>query len=546
MAIPVGTTSRQLETVGRWTLAGVIIVGMVTLWWPSYYSWGVCAAGLMSVFGIWLVWKTVLKDRKILGHPVHAVLLIPALILIYHLASTGLGLDKRQGLATAGAINMSMIFHIFLLALGIMLTQSLLPNAASHFGVLSACGLAMMGGAFAAIAMGEVQEPKTALALLGFVGIGVWLCPLWGFSENLNPELDPDPHPLRRRQLRIVCIAVAIIAAVLLTAIAPLEAAFCLGVVGSTLLLGGLMFQNRRRFLLIAGGIPLAIAILIGLIVRPELSILRKVPVGAFGLGEEVFGRISATDSGLVVLGATIGWAGLIAFVIGMFACIVWLLGNARQGHSGDQSRALVWTATTALVSCSMLSRGGFFIPTVTLSVAFVWGLFPRMLGRAKSEKSGSLLLVALLILMALLGVAKRDGLLIWIVLSFGYGEGFLHSMTGFFLAMLLVWLFGSQSVRKGLILIFIAALAGGAGEILQSFASARGESLAVWVKVIFGRAEISDIMKNQVYDWFAHSIGCVAAFFPYFLAMCCGLCESPDAKLRQDISSSAYSYRQY
>ena len=49
MAIPVGTTSRQLEWLARWLLAGVVVLALLTCWWPGYRSWGTVVAAEAAV-----------------------------------------------------------------------------------------------------------------------------------------------------------------------------------------------------------------------------------------------------------------------------------------------------------------------------------------------------------------------------------------------------------------------------------------------------------------------------------------------------------------
>jgi len=125
MAISIGTTSRQLGGLVRWAFAGVMIVGMLTWWWPGYRAWGALAASILGVFALWLLLQIVSGKNSVPGYPVHLVLLVPALILTYHLGATGLGMHRGQRSVLGGAMNLSMIFHFVLLAGGIFLSQSL-------------------------------------------------------------------------------------------------------------------------------------------------------------------------------------------------------------------------------------------------------------------------------------------------------------------------------------------------------------------------------------------------------------------------------------
>ena len=90
MAIPIGTTARNLETLARWMLAGVVIVGMLCWSMPGFKIWGALAIGLLMVWVLWLLWRTVQADRTIPAHPIHLALIVPVMILIFHLARHGL------------------------------------------------------------------------------------------------------------------------------------------------------------------------------------------------------------------------------------------------------------------------------------------------------------------------------------------------------------------------------------------------------------------------------------------------------------------------
>ena len=146
MAIPLGTTSRQLTWLARWLLAGLMVISMLAWWWPSYDAWAAVAVCLLIVWMLWLMTRTICADRTVLAHPVYIIMLLPALVGIYHLAGTGLSMTREGPSDLAGTLNISMLFQLALLALGIMLTQSLLPRAVGHVALLSICGAAMLIG----------------------------------------------------------------------------------------------------------------------------------------------------------------------------------------------------------------------------------------------------------------------------------------------------------------------------------------------------------------------------------------------------------------
>ena len=500
-------------------LAGVVVFGMLTWWWPGYRSWGALATGLLLVFGLWLMCRTVSADRKVPGHPIYIVLLGPAALLVIHLGRTGLGAsDEPQALN--GVLNVSMIFQLALLALGVMLTQSLLPRAAGHVAVLSVCGAAMIGGAAAALVWAQAEHVRSALSLVGFGGIGVWLAPLWGLGRD-EARADSHGSHLRRLELRIGCVAVGVMAAVLLATQAWGEATVAGGVLAGTLMLSGIIFHHRRVVLLALGGFLAAVAGVIGLWTRPVLPTFQNGLVRAFGQGEGAFAHVSALDNGLIVLVGTIGWSGTLWLVAGLIICIVSLMWHARKGHPGDQRRAIVWTAATGTTSLALLASGGLFIPVVTLAVAFTWGLLPTMLGRPFRPRTGAVLLGLVVAVIGLMGLASGGGLVRWSTKAFGAGDKLLHGMAGFFLAMVLAWFLGARKLYLGVIGIVLSILAGGGGELLQGIITSR--------------------RAVEMEDWLAHAIGSAVAILPYLLCMGSRWCESPDARIRIPDSQSRY-----
>ena len=512
VAIPTGTTSRQLEAIGRWTLAGVVIVGMVAWLRPGYLAWGALAAALGVVWSLWLVWRTNSADTTVPGHPFHLALLGPGAILAWHLGKTGLSPGPVDATAVSGALNMSMIFQLAMVSLGVMLSQSLLPRAAGHFGVLSVCGAAMMGGTAVTMAWGIADAARSSVALLGFAGVCVWLTPLWGVVRDEDPERWPDP--LRRRELRVFCLAAAAAGAGFLVWAAPHEALLAAGMTGLTFCLAGLIFHQRRIVLLLVGGAMAVLAAGVARLAGSQIVSFEWIPKDLFGRGENVFKNLSAADSGLAILAGAVGWTGLIWLVAGLAACTVWSMWRARRGHRGDQARAIVWTNAAALVSCALLAPAGPFSPAVTLAAALTWGLLPATLGRKFRPRPGAVLIGVLVVIMLLQGLGRRTGLMMWAAAAYGLDDLLLHCAAGFTLAMILSWYIGARKVWLGLLGIAVSVLAGGMGELAQNLISTRGGELA---------------------DWVAHTIGAAAAIPLYLLAVGARWCESQDAKSMND-----------
>ena len=105
MAIPIGTTSKQLAVIARWMCAAVVIVGMLGWWWPGYRSWGGLTAGLLTVLAVWLLWRIVAGQNRVPGNAIHLALLVPGIILAIHLCRTGLGDIDKRALSMTGAIS---------------------------------------------------------------------------------------------------------------------------------------------------------------------------------------------------------------------------------------------------------------------------------------------------------------------------------------------------------------------------------------------------------------------------------------------------------
>ena len=484
-----------------------MVLGPLSWWWVGYRGWGGLTGGLLVVMGLWLMWRTAADNRTVPGHPVYLVLVVPAAILSWHFVRHGLVSAPQAPQALAGALDLSMLFHLGLLATGVFLTQSLLPGAARHVAPLAVCGLAMMAGPTAAVVWQETGEARSALALQGYAGVAIWLSLLWGLAPG--DDGGPVPQALRRRDLRLGCIAVATAVSAVLAHSAPHATVRAGIVVGVALILGAMLFARRRVALLVTGGVLSAgglhvTALLVGPVAQLDLA-----GAGALGGGEEAFGQISAQSGGVAILLGTIGWVGLAWVAAATCLCLGWLLWQgARSG--ADQGRAVIWTAATGLATGSLLAGGGAFIPAAVLITAFTWGMLPAMLGRTPRPRPGAVRLVPVLALMLGLGIARSDGLVLWMAESFGYGDKMLHAASGLILAGVSAWLFASRCWWRGLLAIAAAGLLGGVGELIQLAATSwRTADLA---------------------DWGAHAVGSALMVIPYLLCVGSRLCESAEA----------------
>lgn len=509
MAIRLGRTSRQMQAILRWLLAGVYVVGMLCWWWPSYRAWGAWMTAMLALWALWVLWQTHTGDRTVPAHPFCLALTVPLLLLCWHVTRTGLGIaaptaDASQELA--GALNISVLWHMALLVVGILLTQSLLPRAAEHAAVLCVCGLAMTAGAAAAAAWAPEAPVRGALSLVGLAGIAVWLTALWG-----PPSRAADPA-MPRRFRRIGCVGVAVVGAVALSAAAPGEALLAGGCAGAALVMTGLLFARHRALLLAVGGLLVVAAAVGGAWVRPDVLAVRWLPETWLGVGEAAFATVGAADSGRMVLGRMTGRVGLGCLLAGGLVALAGLLWAARrraQTADSDVGRAVTWTVATVLASGAALAPAGSFLPLVTLAVSLTWGLLPAMLGRPSPARSGWPVVMGIFVLLGLLGAARRTGLLAWGTSMFGVGDTFQHAIAGFLAAVMLAWMLGTRHVAGGLIGIALAAAMGAAGEVLQGAFTARAMELG---------------------DAAAHAVGAVSAGVPYLLAIGARGCESSEA----------------
>jgi len=516
MAVPIGTTSRQVQWLARWSLAGVMILGMLAWWWPGYRSWGSAVGALTLVLGLWLAAKIVDGDRTVPGHLFHLAVLAPAGILTFHLARHALAPGHHRAGAIAGGLDISMIYWLSLLSLGVMLTQDLLPLAARHTAVLGAAGAAMMLGPAVAIVAGPTEPVRTALALLAFAGVGVWLAMLWRLGpDEADQEPGEVPQGPRSRLSVVACVVVAVAAVAALSMAAPLQALLVAGIVATALLAGALVFPARRVWLLLAGG-ALAVAVVSALTllrwVRAALAELIATTTDAafLGSGEQAFGGVSPADSGLSVLMGTVGWVGTVWLIGGVGLCILWMLLGARRGSGADQGRAIVWSCSAGCATAALIAPGGLFIPATALAASFVLGLLPVMLGRPRRARSGLLLLSGVGVMLVLLGLAPHAGLFRWSLGEVGRSDAVLHAAIGFLLAVLMAWQMGRRRIWLGLAGIALAALLGGPGEIMQMLFSER---------------------TAERRDWIHHAMGSAVAVAPYLLCMLARWCESRDAR---------------
>ena len=508
---------RQLGAMARWLLVGVVVLGSLVWWWPSYLAWGALSAGVLIVLAIWLVWKIAGAERSIPGHPLHLALLGPAGVLLYHFITRGLLGEAGSGRELQGELNLSVLWHVGILSGLLLLSQSLLPRAGRRVGLVAMCGVAMSAGPIVALWLTDAHEARDALGLLGLAGVAVWLTPLWQ-----TPSMDKGLPTawLVWRRLRWLHVAAALAGAVLLGLAAPRAVLLAAGLVGCVLLVAGGVF-HRGRWRLLAPGLCLAAGALAGgWFYRPALGLRRGFGAGPFGVGEKAFSQLSGADSGVTILGGMVGWVGLLLLLGGSAASLVWLMRHAAERRGRDRARAVAWCAGAVLAMAALLCRGGLFMPAVSLALGFTWGLMPAMLGRTVRTHHRAWLLLPFGLGAGLLLLAPRTGIVGWSVQPLIGSDKAMHGVLGFYLAMVTLWVTGRRSIWMGLGGVALAALSGGAAEMAQQLAGRRS---AEWA------------------DWGWHAAGCAMAMAPYLLMAGARWCESqevqtPDALRRYQV----------
>jgi len=515
VAIPVGKTSNQLRTAARWLLCALLCVGLAVWWRANFRTWGALAAALAAVLAVWLIWRIVSGDRTVPGHPVYAVFVGPAAVLLYHLWSSGLGASAPQPFELNGSLDMSMMFHLFALAGAVMLCQSLLGGPTGPDGLVSAlCGASMMLGAFTGILAASDGAARLPLALVGLGGAAVWTAVLVGRADRWFSVADIETLDTRLR--RVFFVTLPVFTVLVLCWVVPMAGLICAAAILGLAVLVVLVLRWGKVGALVCAAAAAALATT-ALLAGPRIwpgPAWPQIAGGALGAGEHVFYALDARDSGLAILGGSVGWVGVL-WLIGVGALSLgWMLRSCRGRTRREILVSLLWALAGCLAAAALLSPGGLFLPSMTLALAFTWGTLPAATHAPSRRRSGAVLLAALIVLAVLLGVTRSEGLAAYATLSFGLRDGFLHAVTGFFLALTLAWLAGVRRLWLGLAAIVLAASAGAAGEWLQSVVSRRN-------------VEQSDLIT--------HAVGAAVALVPYLLAMGSRGCESSDAAAPAD-----------
>jgi hypothetical protein len=575
--IPQGTTSRQLAAIARWTLAIVLIAGSLSWWWPSARSWGATAGGLLVVFVLWVVWKTNRGDGAAPASPFQLALAGPAAIWAYHFLRHALLPGHELASGAAGTLDISELYQLGLLAMAAVLAQDLFAARRGRDLPVLLCGSAMVIGALSAALWGREAPLRQSMNFLAFAGMGLWVSVLYAkgqrppgampgavpsavpgampirvFENGHGTEAHPSPRTgngmaptvLRQRRdpVRLAALGGIVVLYGALAILFPLAAIVASALLLLTALLGGAMLGRLKAGLRIFLVVVLLAAS--GGMAALSASYLPPLAPGAgdwtaFGRGEGAFAHLAAATSGAEFLGEAVGWAGAGWMGTILLAAGAWAMWRARGGGEGVATVFRLWAA--GLTLAAMLSPNGEFVPSVTLAVAFAWGLVfarPRAIpgampirvfenghgtgtgpsrrtrnGMAPCKTRNTLVLSGWVLaglaglLILFLALAPDEGLARWSGEAVSLGPTFLHVTSGFLAALVLAWLTGCRKVWKGLVGIALAIAAGGAGELSQLLTTTRHARLG---------------------DFLLTSAGCLAAVAPYLLAIGARMCEEP------------------
>jgi hypothetical protein len=500
-----GTTSRQLQIVSRWAMSAVVGIGAMALWWPSAAAWGGLAGGLVLVFFLWLMAKTARGSVSVPAGLFHLALAGPAAILAMHFVR-----HSRASQGLYGALDVSAIYQFALIALGAALAQDLyaLPLARGAAALLAGAGL--VAGSLAGALWGRADMARTPLGLLAMCGMAVWLSIL--YSRPFRPPAGPARKRFSAHWLAVAAVCVLAATAV---AIFPREGILAGVVLAACAALAGLAGGGWRiramtaACLLLAGGVAAEAQIFgLGQWWR-QVAEYAGLPLAApptLGAGEEAYATLGTSATGLAYLCGQVGGAGAGWLAAGLLIAGGLSLWRGRRGGELLPAVLRLWAA--GLAAAAMLSPLGLFVPSVSLAMAFTWGLLAAPGAPPARRWSGWVLIGCLGAVLFLLAISPEPGLLEWTCESAGLHDDFLHVVCGALFAAVLAWQMGGGKAWRGLLAVTIAMAAGAAGEGAQYF--------------------LTDSRNAEMRDFLFHCAGCAAGATPYFLALGSRMWEEP------------------
>ena len=493
MAIPLGTTSRNIRTLGALLLAGLAVSLAGLFWQPSFHGWGLLIGGLLLAWILWMLSQVAAGDRTVAGHPLQWVLLALAAAMVLPL---GLSRWSFSTDALDGSMNISLVLQVMLLSLGVMVVQ--------EFWGGRGVGLAM-----AAVAAAGVIVSSVVAAFAGGANV-LDTVPLTGLAAcagllACGCKLAAGARSAAAKATVIMVVgAPSVAGAVLLCWQGPQIILLAAAVV----LAAGLIFLVFRGSLLvrifaIAGLAAMGLATLVYCGLRAPAWLSAYGLWGGQGGGWQF---IPAQTRGAAVIRQLGGYPAVIIAILGPAACLAWLAIRSR----GERAGALLWSMACGLSLAALLESGGLFVPSTLMVAALTWGMLPAMAGVVSGRGSGLLVLLVFWAALMLVGLGSGHNVVVWGAAAFRNDDGFLHFVAGLLMAMSLAWFAGARWIVLGLLAAGVSVLLGAIGELGQLVLSNR---------------------NAQWNDFLTHAMGSVIGGAAYLLAGLSKWAESRDAR---------------
>jgi len=472
----------------EWTAMGLFVWLAMTglgLWRPGYHAWSLMAGGAG------LLWTLLMFDdiargvNHVRGNPIYWPIFGCAVILAGHLLVDQY-LPQIETSRLVGSVNVSMFFHLELIAMAILLAQRLAETPRCEKIFRDALGLVMMLGGSITVALTPPGPGVATIWLIGASGVCIWIFPLTRAVVRDSVKFHfSDLSPIAKLKL-LLRLVVGVGAFSLLVIISD---ALCLKILLGCVGITALLYISARldSKLARAGVVAVIFVSIVGLSISPKLL----VSAGPVGLGEKGFSLVSASDGGLSVLAATTGPVGVSLVLLGALSIAAVGLRRVRQASPEKLKSAALWVLATCLASAGLASPGGLFSPAEVVALAVVWGFWPIILGRnVHKPRSAWFLLASVLALGGLVAVVRSPGLLGAMGRASGLGDKGQHFLAGFLVSTVVVWIMGRRWWWLGVAGLVLAACAGGVAELMQKeFSTTRGVELADWEAHAIGSA---------------------------------------------------------
>lgn len=468
---PVGSASSVPLAILRWVGTLFVLLtlqGAMAFWRPGYRPWSIISAGILACWVLWMVHGMIRRDSRLPGHPVYYPLLVLIGLLCIHLVrDQGLLGGKPSGLG--GGIDMSLLFHASLIALGVIVTQSATAEARFRRWTQPILAMGMMLSAGVLLWIAPVDPCRAGLLWMGLAGVLLWVSSEVWKGKGLGLRLVP-----------IVPFALLIP----LRTSAP-QGWLAGGVTAAACLLLAWKRPARRRNRWL---------VWVGLTVACVLAVLAGLDAGAWrvpalGSGERAFAHVTPAGAGLEILWRMVGWLGGSAILLGLWGAVLAMLLWGRRDDQAEPilarvPRALAGAAAL-LATLALLAKGSYSHPAVYGGAVIAWSLLPKLTGWPSRQRRGIYLLAVMAAVMLAMALANDSGSPLRMALLWGLDDKWLHGMAGFLLAMGLAWWAGAWRWWAGLIALAIAALAGFGGEAAQRMYTSRTiEQLDAWAHV--------------------------------------------------------------